>query len=202
MIDIQYFGNICYYLDLLKSTYIDFDNRKWHKKGQSLNRMSIYGPNKVIDLSVPLEGGRAVKSLIKDLKIANRNSWQRIHWRSIHDSYRKAPWFEEYAPELERLYLQNYNFLWDWNINTVNWSLKVMGLNKVILSEMEDPPKKEEGLHSFCDQQKWPIEYPPYHQVFSDRHGFIANLSIVDLIMNLGPEAINYLSSIEVKDSA
>ena len=202
MIEIQYFGNIYYYLNLLKSKYINFDNRKWHKKGQSLNRMSISGPNKVIHLSVPLEGGRAVKALVKDLKIANRESWQRIHWRSIHDSYRKAPWFEEYAPELERLYRQNYKFLWDWNISTVNWSLKVMGLNKVILSESENFKEIDDSNNILSSPPKSAIFYPPYHQVFSDRHGFIENLSIIDLIMNEGPEALNYLSSIEVKDAA
>jgi hypothetical protein len=200
MIEIQYFGNICYYFDLLKSTYRDFDNMKWHKKGHSLNRMSIAGPNKVIDLSVPLEGGRSVKALVKDLKIANRDSWQRIHWRSIHDSYRKAPWFEEYAPELEILYRQNYNFLWDWNISTINWSLKVLGLNKVILSEKEHYKEIEDSSNLLSSLQKRIIIYPLYNQVFSDRHGFIENLSIIDLIMNLGPEAAKYLFSIEVKD--
>ena len=195
--DIQYFGNVCYYFNLSYITYIKFNNRKWHKKGQSLNRMSIYGPNKVIDLSVPLEGGRSVKALVKDLKIAGREPWQRIHWRSIHDSYRKAPWFDEYAPELETMYQQNYNFLWDWNISTVNWSLKVLGLNKVILSELEVSQEIADKDESFSDTQKKTIIYPPYHQVFSDRQGFIENLSIIDLMMNLGPEAINYLSQLK-----
>ena len=196
--DIQYFGNVCYYFNLSYITYIKFNNRKWHKKGQSLNRMSIYGPNKVIDLSVPLEGGRSVKALVKDLKIAGREPWQRIHWRSIHDSYRKAPWFDEYAPELETMYQQNYKFLWDWNISTVNWSLKVLGMNKVILAENELFQEIEAGDEISNKHPKINIHQPPYQQVFSDRHGFIENLSILDLIMNMGPEAAEYLKSIKV----
>jgi hypothetical protein len=159
--------------------------------------MSIYGPNKVIDLSVPLEGGRSVKALVKDLKIAGREPWQRIHWRSIHDSYRKAPWFDEYAPELETMYQQNYNFLWDWNISTINWSLKVLGLDKVILSEIDHFEEMGVGDDLLDNTQKKIMKYQPYHQVFSDRHGFIENLSIIDLNMNMGPEAINYLSRLK-----
>ena len=197
MTDIQYFGNIYYYFNLNKATYIKFNNRKWHKKGQSLNRMSIYGPNKVIDLSVPLEGGRSVKALVKDLKIAGREPWQRIHWRSIHDSYRKAPWFDEYAPEVETMYQQNYNFLWDWNISTINWSLKVLGLNKVILSEIDEFKEMDDHGEFTTGIPGTRLKHPPYHQVFSDRQGFIENLSIIDLVMNLGPEAINYLSRLK-----
>ena len=71
-IDLQYFGNVNYFLDLVNNKYIYFNNALVHSKGLQINRTSIMGANKVLVLSVPLEGGRAVKMNVKDLKIASR----------------------------------------------------------------------------------------------------------------------------------
>jgi hypothetical protein len=196
--DIQYFGNLNYYFTLSKSTYIAFLYKSIHQKGMKLNRTCIYGPNKIMWLSVPLEGGREIKASIKDLKIANQEPWQRIHWRSIHDSYKKAPWFEEYAPALSEIYDQNYNFLWDWNMRTIQWALEVLGLKQVILSPDEHHPVSEDKFFVEENAAIKPLSYPEYNQVFSDRFGFVPNLSILDLIMNEGPRAAEYLKSIEV----
>jgi hypothetical protein len=154
------------------------------------------GANKVLVLSVPLEGGRAVKMNIKDLKIASRESWQRIHWRSIHDSYRKAPWFEEYAPWLEKLYGQSYTYLWDLNVKIMEWILQALKWNAVILAE-------NEILNAFSlskknDNPGWVGKdgFPEYQQVFSNRLGFQPDLSVLDLILNEGPSAAQYLQKL------
>jgi hypothetical protein len=199
-IEIQYFGDFCYYFNLLKHTHIYFNDALAHQKGLFLNRMRIYGPNKIILLTIPLEGGRSVKGIVKDLKIANREPWQRTHWRSIHDSYRKAPWFDEYAPGLSELYGQSYNFLWDWNLATIQWALDSLKCNQVIMSVSDLETTTLLPSNNTKIQKASSINYPVYNQVFSDRFGFIPNLSIVDLIMNEGPEASKYLLSIEVKD--
>ena len=38
--------------------------------------------------------------------------------------------------------------------------------------------------------------FPPYYQVFCDRQPFAADLSVVDVLMNLGPEAGEYLRGV------
>jgi hypothetical protein len=195
-IDIQYIGDVYYYLNLLKSEYIIFNHSLLHFKGLNLNRTTIMGANKLLVLSVPLDGGRSVKARLKDLKIAGRQAWQRIHWRSIHDSYRKAPWFEEYAPELEILYKQEYTYLWDLNLKLTSWVFKALQWDTVILAESEiENSQKIEKVNNF-NFLKMGQGYPIYHQVFSDKLGFQPNLSILDLLMNEGPLASDYLQKL------
>ena len=161
-----------------------------------MNRTSIMAANKVLVLSVPLDGGRSVKTNIKDLKISSVESWQRIHWRSIHDSYRKSPWFEEFAPGLEKLYQQKQNFLWDWNINICEWVFGALNWGPVILAEDEiyPPQALDKDVHYYFS--KLEDDYPVYQQVFSDKLGFHPNLSILDLIMNEGPASTDYLQKL------
>jgi hypothetical protein len=196
LIDIQYFGDIYYYLNLYNNKYIKFNNTSIHFKALHLNRTSIFSANKVLQLSVPLDGGRSVKLNVKELKISSREPWQRIHWRSIHDSYRKAPWFEEYSYELESLYQQNYTYLWDWNVKIANWVLAALRWDAVILAENElcIPEQLEQNTPYQFNQRE--DKYPVYQQVFSDKLGFQPNLSILDLIMNEGPAASNYLKKL------
>lgn len=198
IIEIQYFGNICYYLSLLNSSYIYFNNASTHFKGLNVNRTSVMSANKVLTLSVPIEGGRSVKTPVKDLKISFREPWQRIHWRSLHDSYRKAPWFEEYAPELEMIYQQNYIYLWDLNVKITNWVFQVLKMEAVILADFKNHHDPEDVEISRISSDEMGSDYPCYRQVFSDKLGFHPNLSIVDLIMNEGPLAMDYLKKLAV----
>ena len=196
LIEIQYFGDIYYYFNLVKSTYIYFNDELWHEKGNSRNRTRIMGANNRLSLSVPLEGGRSVRVPVKDLKICRREPWQRIHWRGIHDSYRKSPWFEEYAPTLENIIKQNYHFLWDLNLRTFEWVYKALDLNSAILANKDDfaPDVCMDDVHFSSEFQT--EKYPVYRQVFSDKLGFMPNLSILDLILNEGPMAKEYLKKL------
>ena len=195
-IEIQYFGDVYYYFNLINSTYIYFNDGLGHEKGKNWNRTRIMGANNWLCLSVPLEGGRSVKVSVKDLKISQREPWQRIHWRSIHDSYRKSPWFEEYAPALENIIHQSYHFLWDLNLKTFDWVHKTLGLDSVILSDIADYSQESQtgDLIFLADFQT--EGYPVYTQVFSDKLGFMPNLSVLDLILNEGPMAKEYLKKL------
>lgn len=197
IIEIQYFGDIYYYLNLFKSTYIYYNDELWHQKGVNRNRTRIMGANKTLSLTVPLEGGRSVKGPVKELKICYRESWQRIHWRSIHDSYRKSPWFEEYASELENIIYQNYKFLWDLNLKTFEWAQNRLSLNSVILSVLKDSTMVSADSDLIFSEVPLKENYPVYTQVFSDRQGFKPNLSVLDLILNEGPLAKDYLNKLD-----
>lgn len=195
-IEIQYIGDIYYYLNLINTTYIYFNDGLGHEKGKNWNRTRIMGANNLLCLSVPLEGGRSVRVPVKDLRISHREPWQRIHWRGIHDSYRKSPWFEEYAPALENLIHQNYHFLWDLNLKIFEWVHKTLGMESVILSDTTGF-NPESGTDDFIFSADFPKEgYPVYRQVFSDKLGFVPNLSVLDLILNEGPMAKEYLKKL------
>lgn len=194
-IDLQYFGSIKYYYSLINQTNIVFCTDVWLDKTLHLNRTELIGANGPLLLTVPLVGGRDKKQKLKDTLVSFSEPWQRIHWKGIHDSYRKAPWFEDYAPGLEQLIKGKEKFLVDLNLKTMDWVLSRLKLNidilaengkRELLTEQASAPKMEQGSA---------VIFPPYQQVFAERHGFIPNLSILDLLLCEGPSAKKYLQN-------
>jgi WbqC-like protein family len=198
VIELQYFGDIYSYLKFINQTNVHFSAYESYFRALHLNRMKLMGANGHLSLSVPLEGGRDQKVKWKDIKINYTEPWQRIHWRGIHDNYRKAPWFEDYAPELEQLFLRKEKYLLDLNLKSMEYCLQRLKLKIDILAYSEEEAAK---LVS-CRHKKIeaiPAEiFPVYQQVFSERHGFVSNLGILDLLFCEGPLATDYLRRIKI----
>ncbi len=195
----QYFGSIYFYLKLKRFRFSPVLSSDPYKKTMHLNRMWLMGSNKVIGLSVPLAGGRNNKQLVKEVKIASDPRWTRVHWRTIHDCYRKSPWFENYCDSLKLLYEAPPLFLSEWNFKCMEWVLGQIKELNVNLSEFETE-NQELRIVDGLDKpfQHIPANYPTYLQVFSDRHGFVANLSILDLLFNEGPSSYEYLKRLSL----
>jgi hypothetical protein len=198
IIELQYFGSIYSYLKSINQTNLYFSAYESYFRALHLNRMKLMGANGPLSLSVPLEGGRDQKVKWKDVKINYAEPWQRIHWRGIHDNYRKAPWFEDYAPGLEQLLLRKEKYLLDLNLKSMEYCLQRLKLKVDILAYSEGEamlltpqrPKKTEPIA---------VEnFPAYQQVFSERHGFVPNLGILDLLFCEGPLATDYLRRINI----
>lgn len=195
--EIQYFGDIYSYLKFINCSNAFFSPYESWFRGQHFNRTRLMGANGPLPLSVPLEGGRDQKAKWKDVKINYAEPWQRIHWRGIHDNYRKAPWFDDYAPGLEQLFLKKEKFLLDLNLATMNYCLDRLKLKVDILAYPEEEVDQQ-AAQRFKKPETLPTEiFPVYQQVFSERHGFAANLSILDLLLCEGPLASTYLRSIK-----
>lgn len=191
IIELQHFGSIEFYSCLINASHVVFCPELPYQKSHHPNRTSLYGPNGRISLSIPLLGGRNQKRSFKDVQIADDGNWRRIHWRTIHDAYRKSPWFEEYGWQVEQLYQNPENFLMDWNLKTMEWAKKSIGLKLDILADTE--PNSDFSLLLMKPTALQQPSFPPYQQVFMERQGFIPNLSVLDLIFCTGPESINYL---------
>ena len=100
------------------------------------NRCQIAGAEGIIQLSVPLERGRDQKTIIKDVRIADRQDWQGQHWKTIVSCYNRSPWFEFYQDELGELYKKRFTFLLDWDLATFEWSIRTLGIPlKISLTE-------------------------------------------------------------------
>lgn len=162
-----------------------------------LNRMWVAGSNNLIALSVPLEGGRSVHLPYRDIRVAYAEPWQRVHWRTLHDCYRKAPWFDQYGSDLEQLYQTRVERLVEWNRKCTDWVLAALGMSSDILAEYV-VAKQDVERPKILKQPivPTPFSYPRYHQVFEERLGFVGNLSVVDLIFCEGPAALSYLQKI------
>lgn len=198
IIELQYFGNIYSYLKFINQTDVFFSAYENYVRALHLNRMKLMGANGPLLLSVPLEGGRDQKVKWKDVKINYAEPWQRIHWRGIHDNYRKAPWFEDYAPELQQLFLRKEKYLMDLNLKSMDYCLQRLKLKVDILAYSEEQAAKLSALRPKKNEPIPAENFPVYQQVFSERHGFIPNLGILDLLLCEGPFATDYLRLINI----
>lgn len=191
IIESQYFGSIDFYKTSIKSTHWKIEVYERWQKALPLNRCYLLGPHGPLLLSVPLEAGRAQKGLFKDVRISYREPWGQRHWRSIHDAYKKSPWFDHYINTLEPLFKEKPEYLKDWNKMTLEWALAQLKW-KGEITQTEGPQKEYPGAADRRGHYKIKpgneAEYT-YTQVFGDRQAFIGNLSILDLLFCEGPSA-------------
>ena len=191
----QYFGSIDFYKTSIDFSYWKLEQYLNWEKGLHLNRCYLSGPNNPLVLSVPLEAGRGQKTLVKDVRISYRENWGLRHWRSIHDAYRRSPWFEYYAHTLEPLFRERPVYLDAWNRKTLEWVLGqlkwtgTLGQTETFRAEYpETEAIDKRGKYLGAPVAGSEVPYA-YTQVFGDRHGFMGNLCILDLLFCEGPAA-------------
>lgn len=161
------------------------------------NRTRIYSPNGHLDLIIPVIRGAKVHTKVKDVKISNDFNWQRLHWKSFESCYRNAAYFEFYEDEFAHFYHTKFEYLFDYNLQLLEWLFKqlkkepAIGFTTEYIKEIDPALDYRTKIHF-----KNPIaeaDFKPYFQVFDDREGFKPNLSIVDLLFNQGPQTKAYL---------
>lgn len=187
------------YFSLLQKQGQDFliEKHEHLAKQTYRNRASIYSPNGKLDLTVPLVKGSKTHTKMKDVKISYDFNWQRLHWLSLETCYRSSAYFEYYEDELSRFYQEKFGFLFDFNMELMEWLSKKLKLNTELKTTIsyEDNILPELDFRRMMNPKKSDefLNIKPYYQVFEDRHQFLPNLSIVDLLFNQGPQAKLYL---------
>lgn len=172
-----------------------------YQKQSYRNRCDIANDRGLHTLSIPVKhnGKSKGRNTYADVKIDNKYAWQRQHWRTLQTAYRTSPFFEFYEDEISVLYTQEYDNLLDYNLKTIEVICDCL--------QMEMPTNKTEIYHKtlvndidgrdlISAKNKVDVNFEPYVQVFSDRNGFIENLSILDLLFNEGTNALTYLQYI------
>jgi len=160
------------------------------------NRANVYTPDGVLTLVVPVMKGSKTHTKVKDVKISYEFNWQRLHWLSLQACYRRSAYFEYYEDEFSIFYEKNFAYLFDYNEHLLQFILKAIKLPLSVTytgSYEADYPDKKDFRSGFNPKKDSVFNQKPYFQVFEDRKGFLGNLSIVDLLFNQGPQAINYL---------
>jgi len=190
----SYFGPVQYFTKFLLPGKIVLEKHENYIKQSYRNRTIIFGANGTIILTVPVKRGSFHKVPIGELEIEYKDNWQDTHWRSIESAYRSTPYFEFYADEIVSVFQLKTRYLLDLNGIILKLMLGLLQIDGDFAYTHSYCKKGysldyREAIHpkkKVPDPLFNPAEYP---QVFQSRFGFKANLSILDLLFNTGPDA-------------
>lgn len=202
LISTAYLPPIAYMLLLKHFGTATIEIHETYPKQTWRNRCRIITANGLLDLSIPVSKPFGRHTQTGEMLISDHAPWQRHHWRSLVSAYQKSPYFIHYAPVFETFYAEPFTAsLTEWNALFLHTLLKEIGLD-VDLSTTTSYQKQDSDSLDIRDalspKRSWPddisgLKWPPYMQVFDDKHGFVANLSAIDLLFNLGPESVIYI---------
>jgi len=202
LLSTAYFAPIQYYTKLFANDSVWIEQFEHYSKQSFRNRCDLLAANGPLSLSIPIKKETQAKVLTKDVRIDYDLPWQRMHWKSIESAYRHSPFYEYYIDSFERFFHNRYEFLLDLNLEIQSQMLLELDVEcQFELTTDYCPSSQFEGtdlrdaIHPKpCFKQEDPnFQAEAYYQVFGDRFGFTPNLSILDLLFNEGPCAINIL---------
>lgn len=185
---------ISHFAAMMQSGEVLIEQHDNYVKQTYRNRCAIAGPNGVQTLTVSVEKPEGHKCLMKDLRISDHGNWRHLHWNALESSYGKSPFFEYYADDLRPFYDERrWTYLFDYNMELTETLLRLLDIDNVKLQPTDHYMQAD--LHQWAEPSaQKDLPHRPYYQVFAQKHGFIPNLSIADLLFNMGPEAVLELS--------
>ena len=193
----NYFPVISHFKLMVNSKKIIFELNDNFKKQTYRNRTYIYGANGLLLLSIPVIHSQKNRKKFKDVKIAYDHDWLSQHWKSFQTSYRSSPFFEYYEDKLVDLYKKKEKYLYDFNLRSIDVLFEMLQINIDYDFTESYNENYSEALDFRNNYNKLNSDFgvKQYTQVFESKHGYIENLSALDLIFNEGPNAINFLKT-------
>lgn len=193
-----YMPPIQYVALLTKQGSAHIETMEHYVKQSYRNRACILSANGVLNLIVPLEKADGCKTLMKDVRIAYNDRWNAEHWIAITSAYNSSPFFEYYADDLQPFLTKKYTFLVDYNTEMLQRMLSLIGVScELYFTEEFTKPNTIADDYRYSISPKTTdnesMAFPPYTQVFEEKFNFVPNLSLLDLLCNLGPESKEYL---------
>jgi len=186
-----YLAPVSYYVRLMRGDATGIDVNETYRKQTLRNRCWIASPNGPLSLTIPVVKFVPSHTPMRDIRISEHGNWRHLHWNALTSSYHRTPFFEFYADDFAPFYQRKWEFLVDYNRELQEMVCKLIGLPDSLYLQNSEQKDKEAEIVS--TEKQGGCELTPYYQLFSERHGFKANLSIVDLLFNMGPESILYL---------
>ncbi len=189
-----------YFYHILKSENIVIDTWETYKKQTYRNRFNIYSEMGLMALSIPVTKPKGNNTKTNEILISDIDKWKTNHWKTIETAYRNSPFFEYYKEEISEELFKEYDKLVHLNNSLLKVILKLLEIDKQInFSNTFIKPNEYPNDYRFNISPKKSnnLIFGEYIQVFGERHGFIENLSILDLIFNLGPEARYYVENLK-----
>jgi len=202
LLSTAYFPPIQYYSKLVQENPIYIECFENYAKQSYRNRCDILGANGRLTLSVPVLKGARKKILTKDIQIEYVENWQKIHFKGIESAYRKSPYYEYYIDDIAPIFNKDFKYLIDLNEHIMSIVNEIIEINPQIerttdyIKDTSGYIDWREGIHPKKSKRQEDENYAEvaYTQVFSDKFEYQENLSILDLIFNLGPESLIHLN--------
>lgn len=202
LLEAHYLPSVQYFTKLIKYPILILEAHENYQKGSYRNRCHIAGANGLMRLSIPLRKGKNKQLGILQTEISYDEPWISQHWHSIKSAYGNAPYFPYYQDELQDVFQQKPRFLFEWNKALVQLVIDLLQLPIEIRESDHYSTSVSDEIHdlrghihpkSHRQQVDHNFQAVPYPQLFEERHGFLPNLSILDLLFCTGPQAILYL---------
>lgn len=161
------------------------------------NRANIYGANGKLSLIIPIHHNG--KREFKDIEISYREDWRTLHWKSIKTAYQSSPYFEYYEDKFRKIFDLKEKFLLDFNLKGIEVIQQILKTEKAhsLNEEYIKNPENINFREKFSAKLPSEFEMEEYYQTFSDKFGFLKDLSVLDLICNKGPESLVYIKNIK-----
>ncbi len=192
-----YFPSISHYAALVQAHEVVFETEDNFQKQTNRNRMYIYSANGIQLLNIPVKHSENKHQKYKETRIENAFDWQKNHFKSLESSYRTSPFFEYFEDDFQPIFQKKHTFLMDLNFEIFEIVNYCLGIN-IPFEKTDEYFHEIPNLKDFrplANGKKDGNQFEPYTQVFDDRHGFITNLSILDLLFNEGRFALDYLKN-------
>lgn len=193
-----YFPSISHFVALLQADSIVYEAEDHFQKQTNRNRMYIYSANGIQMLNIPIKHTKNLHQKYKDVRIEHAFGWQKQHFKSLEAAYRTSPFFEYFEDDIRPIFEGKPEFMMDLNLKIHEVLERCLGV-ALPFSITQEYHKVYPADNSYSDfrwlanGKKDPHQFTPYTQVFEEKHGFINNLSILDLLFNEGRHAVDYL---------
>ena len=193
-----YLPPVQYFAHLQSAEQVWIEQYDHYQKQTYRNRCVIAAPDGPLSLTVPIEKPNTQKAFMRDIRISDHGNWRHLHWNAIESAYNHTPFFEYYKDDFRPFYEKKFDFLVDYNEQLCQLVCQLIDIDTSFQrteSYIAEPSNTIIDLRDAIHPKKElmndaSFSVIPYYQVFQERLGFLPNLSIIDLLFNMGPEAI------------
>ena len=193
-----YLPPVQYFAHLQSAEQVWIEQYDHYQKQTYRNRCVIAAPDGPLSLTVPIEKPNTQKAFMRDIRISDHGNWRHLHCNAIESAYNHTPFFEYYKDDFRPFYEKKFDFLVDYNEQLCQLVCQLIDIDTSFQrteSYIAEPSNTIIDLRDAIHPKKEVMDDAsfsavPYYQVFQERLGFLPNLSIIDLLFNMGPEAI------------
>lgn len=196
-----YFPSIVQMVAVAQADKVLFEREDNYQKQTYRNRAYIAHSNGKLTLNVPIKHSKkGERQKTKDVLVENSFPWQSQHWKSLQTAYRTSPFFEFYEDDLSPLFKEPVDLLLDFNLKIFDIISDLIGMETSysLTSEFVKTPSEKDLRYLAVAKKEPPYKLSQYNQVLQENHGFLPNLSVLDVLFNEGPNTLHYLETQEI----